>query len=84
MLAGRYDTGCPELAESYRLDPAPGTLFTLAECERKGGNIATALARYDDYLQLFNRMSPDEQAHQRVATRSRKPSTRHSRRLYPS
>lgn len=65
MLAGRYSVGCPQLAESYRLDPAPGTLFTLAECERKGGKIATALARYDDYLQLFNRMSPDEQAHQR-------------------
>ncbi len=35
--AGRaLDTGCPQLRESYRLDPAPGTLFTLAECERNG------------------------------------------------
>lgn len=65
MLAGRYETGCPQLAESYRLDPEPGALFTLAECRRKQGKIATALAHYNDYMQLFNRMTPDEQAQQR-------------------
>jgi hypothetical protein len=65
MLAGRYDKGCPELAESQRLDPEPGTLFTLAECERKQGKIATAAAHYDDYLRLFDHMTPDQQKDQR-------------------
>ena len=29
MKAGRYDDACPALAESHRLDPRPGGLFTL-------------------------------------------------------
>ncbi|WP_437978830.1 hypothetical protein WMF11_22170 [Sorangium sp. So ce295] len=60
MLAGRYETGCPALAESQRLDPRPGRLFTLAECEAKWGRIATAVARYNDYLAMVDRMSEAE------------------------
>jgi hypothetical protein len=44
MEAGHYDKACPDIAESYRLDPQPGTLFTLAECEVKRGRLATAVA----------------------------------------
>lgn len=65
MLAGRYGKGCPELAESLRLDPEPGTLFTLAECQRKQGKIATAAAHYDDYLRLFDHMTPAQRRDQR-------------------
>src|ERR1700733_1971568 len=57
MTAGKYDTGCPAIGESYRLDPRPGTLFTVAECESKWGHYATASARYDDYLSLYSRLS---------------------------
>ncbi|WP_437571042.1 hypothetical protein [Sorangium sp. So ce542] len=64
MQAGQFETGCPALAESQRLDPRAGTLFTLAECEAKWGRIATAVARYEDYLRLFARLSPDQQARQ--------------------
>ncbi|WP_437640192.1 hypothetical protein [Sorangium sp. So ce854] len=75
MQAGRYETGCPALNESYRLDPRPGTLFTVAECEARSGKIATAATRYADYLALFARLSPDAQAKQKgrekVATRRR-------------
>jgi len=52
LNAGRYDAACPALAESYRLDPRPGALFTLAECENKRGAIATAVARYEEFLRL--------------------------------
>ena len=75
MEAGRFATGCPALAESYRLDPRPGVLFTLAECENKWGKLASALTHYDAYLDLFERMRDEEKAHQRgrdrVATAQR-------------
>ena len=64
MEAGRYDAACPAIGESMRLDPRPGTLFTLAECEGKAGKIATAVARYEDYLQLFARLTPQQQKKQ--------------------
>jgi hypothetical protein len=65
MLAGRYATGCPALESSFRLDPRPGTLFTLADCDRKWGKTASALARFEEYLALYERMPPDSQARQR-------------------
>ncbi|WP_433928170.1 hypothetical protein AB3662_33345 [Sorangium cellulosum] len=65
MLAGRYATGCPALSESHRLDPRPGRLFTLAECEARWGRIATAVARYNDFLALYSRMSEAEKLQQR-------------------
>jgi hypothetical protein len=65
MLAGRYATGCPALESSFRLDPRPGTLFTLADCDRKWGKTASALARFEEYLALYERMPPDAQARQR-------------------
>ncbi len=58
MEAGRYETACPALKESQRLDPRPGTLFTLAECEAKGGMFASAVAHYEDYLRQFARLTP--------------------------
>ncbi|WP_437708732.1 hypothetical protein WMF45_31180 [Sorangium sp. So ce448] len=64
MQAGRYETGCKALAESERMDPQPGTLFTLASCEARWGRIATAVARFKDYLARFDRMTPAEQARQ--------------------
>src|SRR5262245_36397156 len=65
MKDGRYETGCPALAESYRMEPKPGALFTLATCESRWGRLATAVAHYDEYLRLFARLSPQEQAKQR-------------------
>jgi hypothetical protein len=65
MEGGRYATGCPALAESYRIDPHPGVLFTLAECENKWGKIGSALTHYEAYLDLFEHMSAEQKAHQR-------------------
>lgn len=61
MNAGRFDTACPAIAESLRLDPRPGTYFTLAECEAKAGKIATAITRYEDYLNAYARLLPQQQ-----------------------
>ncbi len=65
MEAGRYNAACPSIAESYRLDARPGTLFTLAECEAKAGRIASAVAHYGDYVAVFSRMPEDQRQRQR-------------------
>ena len=62
MQAGHFDTACPALEESQQLDPHPGTLFTLAECQAKWGKVASAVAHYQDYLGVVSRLPPDQQA----------------------
>lgn len=64
MMAGELEKACPMLAESFRLDPRAGSLFTLAECEAKLGKSATAFVHYQDYLLRFDALSPREQARQ--------------------
>lgn len=53
MRAGDFATGCPMLEQSYRLDPMPGALFTLAECEASSGKAASALGRYRAFLNVL-------------------------------
>jgi hypothetical protein len=60
MQAENYAEGCPALEESYRLEPLPGVLFTSAECHAKWGKVATAVARYRDYLTVFERLPPSQ------------------------
>jgi hypothetical protein len=58
MEAGRYAEACPSIQHSYELDPRPGVLFTLAECQSKWGRIAAAVARYQEYLTAYSALSP--------------------------
>jgi hypothetical protein len=60
MKAGRFRAGCPSVAESYKLDPRPGTLFTLAQCDVERGHIASATAKYEEYLALVAKMPPEQ------------------------
>ena len=62
MEAGRYQKGCTALAESQRLDPRTGTLFTLATCEERWGRIATAVIRFEDFILLYERLPEDRRA----------------------
>ena len=68
MAAGRFETGCPAVAESERIDPRPGTLFTLAECLAGWGKVASAAARYQEYLDLVPRLTPEQQQRHRSRT----------------
>ncbi|WP_437980399.1 tetratricopeptide repeat protein [Sorangium sp. So ce117] len=42
LQAKDYDAACPKFRESYELDPAPGALLNLGDCEEKRGRVATA------------------------------------------
>jgi hypothetical protein len=64
LEAGRYETACPPIEQSYRIDPRIGTLFALAECESKRGRIATAVARYEQYLAQHGKLPRDKKAKQ--------------------
>jgi hypothetical protein len=70
MASGNYQVACPALEESQRIDPRAGTLFASAECQAKWGKIASAVARYEDYVGWVSRLPTDQQARHRdrVAT----------------
>jgi hypothetical protein len=56
MRAGKYEVACPQLAESYRIDPSPGALFTLAECEAGWHKLASALTDYQSFVDALPAM----------------------------
>jgi hypothetical protein len=57
MRGENFDQACPKLQESYRLDPLPGALFTLAECEAARGKSATAIELYQKFVNSLTALS---------------------------
>ena len=58
MRKGDYASACPDLAASYEIEPLPGALFTLAECEISWGKVATALKHYQLFVGTLSSQSP--------------------------
>ena len=46
MAKNDFAAACPKFADSYQLDPAPGTQFNLANCYEKSGQTASAWATF--------------------------------------
>ncbi len=60
--AGDYVVACRSFAESYRLDPLPGALFTLATCEMRAGRVGSASTRFQEYIELVDKLAPEQAA----------------------
>jgi hypothetical protein len=48
--AGNFAAACPKFKASYGLDPAVGTLFNLADCEERVGQLAAAWQHFHQLL----------------------------------
>jgi hypothetical protein len=62
MEAGKYEAACEKLTESYRLDPAAGTLLNLAVCHQKSGRIASSWGEYRQALADANKANRPDRA----------------------
>jgi hypothetical protein len=70
MDAGRVTEACQKFAESYRLDPAAGTLLNLAVCHEKEGRIASAWGEFRQAIaeaRRANRPDREELAQTEIA-----------------
>jgi hypothetical protein len=66
MASGQYAEACPKLAESERLDPAPGTMLNLATCYERNGQVASAWVTFKEAATAARKADQTDRA--RLAT----------------
>lgn len=64
LEAHNYPVACDAFAQSHRIEPKPGKVFTLAACETEWGRLASAVKHYTEYLAIYRSLPPDKQAAQ--------------------
>lgn len=64
--AGDLPKACAKFEQSYRLDPAPGTLLNIGDCEERRGRLATAWERFN---RMYDTLGPNDD--RRALARSR-------------
>jgi hypothetical protein len=62
LVGNRFKEACPKLAESYRLDPATGTLLGLGMCHEGEGKLATAWMEFVEVASRSPREGRDDRA----------------------
>jgi len=70
LKAGNLSRACPLIADSYALDPQPGALFTLAECEARAGKLASASLHFQAFLERARALAPAERRRQAERVRA--------------
>lgn len=59
----QFDEACPKFLQSYELDRTkPGGLYANAECLAAAGKIASAVARYGEYVRVVDALPPERRA----------------------
>ena len=58
--AGNFAVACDFLADSYRLEPLPGVLFTWATCELRAERVASAVQHYGEFVEAVSKLPPAE------------------------
>lgn len=61
IKTGNYAVACPAIAESQKLDPRPGTQYTLAECLARWGKTASAYVAFEDFLRSVKGLPANQQ-----------------------
>lgn len=74
MEQEKYERACPHIEESYRRDPLLGALIALADCEYERGRLATALKRYQEYVDRHGNLA--DAARQKQGARLREAKAR--------
>jgi hypothetical protein len=65
MEAKNYDEACTKFAESQKLEPAPGTLLNLGECEEQRVHLIAAAAAFKEAASTFKNPQKQSFAQQR-------------------
>ena len=60
--AGKYAEACDTFAQSFLLDPAPGTVLNLGDCHEHLGHLAEAWRRFDHAAAQFDLAHDDGRA----------------------